>query len=146
MPHWREGGDGEPDLHRGGCFSVGFRVRMLIQGQDSTITSSSYAYLDSDEQRDGKLSSKQDYISDYPDLEDMLYHWHMQVEKSLQGRTDGWLERFKKKHNLIELDNRTYRSCKFAHAKWSTIFVAYQVGLYTLYDAGCLLQYVVVAT
>jgi hypothetical protein len=55
--------------------------RLLTQGQISTITSSCYVYLDSDDRKDSKLDSKRNYQGDYPDLEDALYHWHMQMEK-----------------------------------------------------------------
>jgi hypothetical protein len=103
--------------------------RTLTQGQISTITSSSYAYLDSDNRKDSKLSSKRSCQGDYPDLEDALYCWHMQMEKKkavLRGDilkakaheiwtqlpqysqqqepkwSNGWLDRFKKRHNIKE--------------------------------------------
>jgi DDE superfamily endonuclease/Tc5 transposase DNA-binding domain/Fission yeast centromere protein N-terminal domain len=103
--------------------------RTLTQGQISTITSSSYAYLDSDDRKNSKLNSKRSYQGDYPDLEDALYHWHIQMEKKkailtgdiLKAKaheiwsrlpqysqqqepkwSNGWLNRFKKRHNIKE--------------------------------------------
>lgn len=55
--------------------------RILSQGQISTMTSSSYAYLDSDDQKDNNLDSQRNCHGDYPDLEDTLYYWHIQMEK-----------------------------------------------------------------
>src|SRR3981081_1799926 len=55
--------------------------RTLTQGQISTITSSSYAYLDGDDRKDSKLNSKRSCQGDYPDLEDALFYWHIQMEK-----------------------------------------------------------------
>ena len=45
------------------------------------MTPSSYAYLDSDDRKDNKLDSQRNYQGDYPDLENALYHWHIQMEK-----------------------------------------------------------------
>jgi hypothetical protein len=103
--------------------------RILTQGQVSTMTSPSYAYLDSDDRKDNKLDSQRNYQGDYPDLEDALYHWHIQMEKKQAVLTgdilktkaheiwsllpqysqqqepkwsNGWLDRFKKRHNIKE--------------------------------------------
>ena len=45
------------------------------------ITSSSYVYLDGDDRKDSKLNSKRSCQGDYPDLEDVLFYWHIQMEK-----------------------------------------------------------------
>jgi hypothetical protein len=103
--------------------------RTLTQGQISTITSSSYAYLDNDDRKDSKLNSKRSCHGYYSDLEDALYHWHIQMEKKKAvitgdilkakaheiwiqlpqytqqqepGWSNGWLDRFKKRHNIKE--------------------------------------------
>lgn len=45
------------------------------------MASSSSAYFDSNDRRDDKLDSQRSYQGDYPDLENALYHWHIQMEK-----------------------------------------------------------------
>lgn len=44
--------------------------------------SSSYMYLDDDNRKDSKLASKRVTISEYLDLENALFHWHLQMEKN----------------------------------------------------------------
>jgi DDE superfamily endonuclease/Tc5 transposase DNA-binding domain/Fission yeast centromere protein N-terminal domain len=110
-------------------FAAQSNGRTLTQGQISTITSSTYAHLDGDDRKDCKLNSKRSYQGDYPDLEDALYHWHMQMERKKAAITgdilkamaheiwsqlpqysqesepkwsNGWLDRFKKRHHIKE--------------------------------------------
>ncbi|KFY93754.1 hypothetical protein V498_04276 [Pseudogymnoascus sp. VKM F-4517 (FW-2822)] len=67
------------------------------------MASSSYAYLDSNDRKDDKLDSQRNYQGDYPDLENALYLWHIQMEKKKAPKwSNGWLDRLKKRHNIKE--------------------------------------------
>ena len=95
----------------------------------SKIMSSTYSHLDNDDRRDSKLDSSCNYQGYYPDLEDALFHWHLQMEKKkavimgdiLKAKaheiwsqlpqydqwpepkwSNGWLDQFKKRHSIKE--------------------------------------------
>jgi hypothetical protein len=120
---------GETQLETIAWFAAQPGSRTLTQGQISTITSPSYVYLDSDDRKDSNLDSRRSYQGDYPDLEDALYYWHIQIEKKraiitgdiLKAKayeiwsllpqysqqqepkwSNGWLDNFKKRHYIKE--------------------------------------------
>jgi hypothetical protein len=120
---------GETQAETAAWFAAQPKGRALNQSQISKIRSSSYAYLDDDNRKDGKLGSKRVTQGEYPDLEDALFHWHLQMEKKaaiitgdiLRAKahdiwtrlpqyiqqqepkwSNGWLDRFKKRHNNKE--------------------------------------------
>jgi hypothetical protein len=72
---------GETQAQTIAWFAALLSGRTLTQGQISTITSSSYTYLDSDDRKDSKLNSKRSCQGDYPDLEDVLFYRYIQIEK-----------------------------------------------------------------
>ena len=120
---------GETQAETAAWFAAQPEGRTLNQSQISKIMSSSYMYLDDDNRKDSKLGSKRVTNGEYPDLENALFHWHLQMEKNkailtgdiLKAKahdiwtrlpqysqeqepkwSNGWLDRFKKRHNIKE--------------------------------------------
>ena len=120
---------GETQAETAAWFAAQPEGRTLNQSQISKIMSSSYMYLDDDNRKDSKLGSKRVTNGEYPDLENTLFHWHLQMEKNkailtgdiLKAKahdiwtclpqysreqepkwSNGWLDRFKKRHNIKE--------------------------------------------
>ena len=106
--------------------------RRLAQGKISEILSSKYQHLDNDKRKDGALDSQRQSVADHPDLEGALFEWQQKIQKkkgivtghvlkakahdiwvALPQKKDleepkwstGWLDRFKKRHNIKEYVN-----------------------------------------